>query len=259
MPLDQSDHTRRSPLLEVCVESLDDALDAVAAGADRLELCAAIELGGLTPSEGLLREVVASVGVPVAAMVRPRSGGFRCTAGELRVMLADVSRALAAGAAAVVFGALKDDGQIDLEAVRRVVARAEGAPTVFHRAIDATPDPVQSARLLADCGVTRVLTSGGRATALEGAETLRRMIEATRGTLTVTVGGGVRAENVLGLVELTGCSEVHIGPSRIVSGGATGALDFRDRRPFAADEHRAIDAAAVGAVVHALRAIDRID
>ena len=125
---------RKTPLVEVCVSSVADALAAVAAGADRLELCSALEVGGLTPSVALLESVLEQVPVPVMAMIRPRAGGFNYEPDQFRTALSDAEWALSLGAGGVVFGFLTSDARVDLERCREVIAVATGRQTVFHRA-----------------------------------------------------------------------------------------------------------------------------
>lgn len=200
-------------LIEACVSSAADALAAAEAGADRIELCSALEVGGLTPSMGLIERVLATLAVPVMVMIRPRVGDFTPSNDEFATMLADIAVMKRAGAAGVVFGLLLEDGAIDIRRTERLVEASEGMQTVFHRAIDFTPDPVAAAAMLANLGVTRVLTSGGARTALEGAATIRQMVEHTTGRLDVLPGGGVRAANIIPILQATGCHQVHLGPS----------------------------------------------
>lgn len=244
LPL-QRDAQRRI-LLEACVSSAADAIAAVEAGADRIELCAALEVGGLTPSIGLIERVLASVSVPVMVMIRPRIGDFTPSDDEFATMLADIAAAKRAGAAGVVFGLLTLDGAIDVERTARLVAAVEGMQTVFHRAIDFTPDPVAAAATLADLGVTRLLTSGGARTALEGAATIRQMVERTTGRLEILPGGGVRAANIIPILQATGCNQVHLGPSITEqSPTALNGPPLADTALLSSGAHRKLDAAAL--------------
>lgn len=192
--------------LETVAQSLDDALAAERAGAERLELVSALSLGGLTPSIGTLEAVVASCSLPVVAMLRPRSGGFGYSKGELAAMERDGERFLAAGARGLVFGVLDGSG---ISAANSRLVRL-GCEAVFHRAFDALPDPFEALERLIDLGFRRVLTSGGRGTAVEGAETIRRLNERADGRIEVLPGGGVRPGNVAELVARTGATQVHL-------------------------------------------------
>ncbi|NAZ85689.1 copper homeostasis protein CutC [Kineococcus indalonis] len=175
------------PLLEVAVTSPADAATALAAGADRLELCSALELGGLTPSQALVEaavEVAARAGRPVHVLVRCRPGDFVHDPDEVALTERDVRHAVRAGAAGVVVGALRADGTLDTGAVRRWAraARAEraGCAVVLHRAVDHAADPVAAAAAAAGLGLDGVLSSGGAPTAVQGAGVLRRVAAASR-------------------------------------------------------------------------------
>src|SRR4051794_12099532 len=147
-------------LIEICVASVDDAVAAVAAGADRLEINSALSLGGLTPSSGLFAEARRRVSVPLIAMVRPRSGGFCYSDADFEVMLRDAESLLAAGADGLAFGVLTAGGEIDVDRCRKLREACGIAPAVFHRAFDVTPDPLAALDTLIDLGFTRVMTSG---------------------------------------------------------------------------------------------------
>src|ERR1700712_3387387 len=151
---------------EVCVESAGGARAAAHGGADRIELCAALELGGLTPSAGLLEAVVDII--PTHVLIRPRAGDFVYDKYEIRVMAKDIEHAIDKGAVSVVIGALTADGDVDLPAMTRLLNAAENVPVTFHRAFDSTRDPLAALDDLMELGIDRLLTSGGRPTAEEG-------------------------------------------------------------------------------------------
>lgn len=199
------------PLVEVAVDTVEAADAAWSVGADRLELCQALEVGGLTPSAGLLEAVVAAAKGPVFVMIRPRPGDFVLGAGDLEVMMADIVHARRAGVAGIVLGALTQHGEIDGGAVVRLVEVAEGLPVTFHRAFDrvSTPDAMAA---LARLGVARVLTAGGGGTAFDGRVRLERLCRA--GSPVVVAGGGIVGDTVVELVESTGATEVHLSGVR---------------------------------------------
>jgi copper homeostasis protein len=197
-------------VVEICCESLADGVAAEAARADRLELAQALELGGLTPSPGLALVVGARVRVPFVAMVRPRGGDFVYADSELTVMERDVGLLLEAGAAGIVFGCLTEDRRIDEGACERLIAAADDAEIVFHRAFDRLKHPLDALETLIDLGVSRVLTSGGAKTALEGANRIRALLERAEGRIEILPGGGIREENVEQVVRRTGCTQVHL-------------------------------------------------
>lgn len=197
-------------LLEIACASVADAVAAARGGADRLELCAALELGGLTPSLGLLAAVRRRARLPVMAMARPRAGDAVYTTAEWSVMEADAELLLEAGADGVVFGALDARGAVDERRTRGMVLLAAGAEVVFHRAFDAARDPFDALESLVACGVTRVLTSGNRPSALEGADRIRALVERAEGRIEVLPAGAIRESNVETVVRRTGCAAVHL-------------------------------------------------
>ena len=197
-------------VVEICCSSLDDALEAQAGGADRIELCSALFLGGLTPSAGTLCSAVERLRIPIMAMVRPRHGGMCYTQAEFASMERDIELSLEMGATGIVFGVLLDDGRIDVTRSRRLVELAQGAPTMFHRAFDVTPNPFEALDQLIDLGVTRLLTSGQEPTQEEGADLLAELVQRAGDRIEVMPGGGVRPHNVAALVQKTGCKAVHL-------------------------------------------------
>lgn len=196
-------------LLEVCISSVNDALAAADGGADRLELNSALELGGLTPSFGLATDVLQATNLPVIAMIRPRGAGFCYDATEQRVMLRDAESLLELGVAGIAFGPLTSDGDIDRRFCRDLVRLAGTRQTVFHRAIDMVPNVQLAVQQLVDLQVTRLLTSGQAATAMEGADLIRSMGEWSGGHLQLLAGAGVDAANVKQLLRQTNCKQVH--------------------------------------------------
>lgn len=196
-------------LLEVCVDSLEAAFEASARGAERLEFCAQLELGGVTPREEDLRRVVEGLEVPVVAMVRPRAGDFVMSGTEVGRMLSEIDMARRAGAAGVVLGVLTSSGSIDESALQSLVERAGVMPVTFHRAFDGIASPLEALDTLIRHGVARLLTSGDGASAWEGRELLRKLVAHAGDSLVVMPGGGVRTNHVRELIEFTGAKEVH--------------------------------------------------
>ena len=196
-------------LVEAAVDSLDDALAAVEGGADRLELCANLSVGGTTPDRALIAAVLHRVRVPVLAMIRPRGGSFVYAAGEIERMRRDIEMALDMGVAGVVLGVLDSADLIDVARTQSLVSVAGAQRVTFHRAFDRTPDVYAAADTLVSLGVSRVLTSGGAATASEGADVLASLVARVGGRLGILAGGGVRANNVRDIVERSGVREVH--------------------------------------------------
>lgn len=192
-------------LLEVCVDDAAGIRAAVEGGADRIELCTALPLGGLTPSVGLMR-LAAEAGVPTMAMVRPRAGDFVWSHEERRAMVAEIAGSRDAGLQGVVIGASRPDGSLDGETLAALVAAAEGLDVTLHRVIDLVPDLDAAIRLCRALGLNRVLSSGGAQLACDGMDRLSRLAEAG---LVVMPGGGVSAETVGHLAARLPLAEVH--------------------------------------------------
>ncbi|MFI5956262.1 copper homeostasis protein CutC [Cryptosporangium sp. NPDC051539] len=209
-------------LVEICVDDVAGARCAERAGADRVELCSGLAEGGVTPSLGLVRSVLAATGrIGVRVLVRPRGGDFVYAADELDVQCEDLRLLpLSDPRAGVVVGALTPDGEIDVAAVHRLLDAAGNSEVTFHRAFDATADPQRSLDTLIDLGVDRVLTSGGRRSGLEGAEVLRDLVQRAGGRIAVMAGGGVRPDGVRELVGRTGVPEVHLRATEPVQSAA---------------------------------------
>jgi copper homeostasis protein len=196
-------------LLEVAVASVEDALAAQEGGADRLELNAALALGGLTPSLGTLIEVKAAVRLPVLVMIRPRAGGFAYSAADFQVMQRDVDLVLQHGADGIVLGILTADGRVDTDRCRQLVRQAAGRAAVFHRAFDVVPDPFAALEQLIDLGFRRVMTSGQEETAYNGARRIAELIGRAAGRIEVLPAGGINRFTVADVLARTGCDQVH--------------------------------------------------
>ncbi|MGH7651740.1 MAG: copper homeostasis protein CutC [Gemmatimonadaceae bacterium] len=196
-------------LVEAAVETIESACAAERAGAHRIELCAGLDDGGTTPDSGLIETVVASVGIPVFVLVRPRAGDFVYTATEVEAMCHDIAHAKALGIHGVVTGALTADGRIEVGQMRRLMEFAGGLPVTFHRAFDLVVDAHEALEQLVDLGIDRILTSGGAATALEGAENLGRLVEQSDGRIAIVAGGGIREQNVRDVINRSRVGEIH--------------------------------------------------
>lgn len=205
-------------LTEVCVESVAGAHAAARGGADRIELCAALELGGITPSAGML-EAVCEV-IPTHVLIRCRGGDFTYDRSEVRVMAKDVELVIDRGATSVVVGALTDDGDVDVPAMTRLLGSAGDVAVTFHRAFDSVRDPLAALDDLLELGITRLLTSGGAATALQGAELIAELVRRSGGELVILPGGGVTPHNAAELVVATGAHELHFSARAAVTSTA---------------------------------------
>jgi copper homeostasis protein len=196
-------------LVEACVETAAQASAAAGGGADRVELCRRLEVGGLTPRVSEMAAARAAIAIPLHVLIRPRVGDFVYTAGELREMVDAIGDANAAGADGVVIGALTTAGRIDEPAMRRLLAAARPLTVTCHRAFDGIADQPAALEVLVRLGVDRVLTSGGASTALEGADRLRQLVDAGAGRIVIMAGGGIRPANVAQVVRSSGVREVH--------------------------------------------------
>ncbi len=200
-------------LLEVCIDSPAGLTAALAGGADRIELCSALVLSGLTPSPGLMRRAGRHA-TPCYAMIRPRPGGFCFSPAEIEVMRGDIDAARDAGLPGVVLGASRPNGELDVDALSQLVQHARGLGLTLHRAFDLSPDLEAALDVAIALGFERVLTSGGETTAIAGAERLRALVARADGRISVMAGAGVTPTNVRALVERTGVREVHGSFSR---------------------------------------------
>ena len=208
-------------LLEICCGSIDDAIESEAGGADRVELCSALFLGGLTPSLGAVLEAKARLKIPVMVMIRPRAGGFCYSDAEMASMERDAELAIAHGADGLVFGILRPDGTVDVERCRRILKRAGSRQSVFHRAFDVTPDPFLALDQIAHLGFTRILTSGQEDSALDALPAIQRFIEYAGDRIEILPGGGIRPASVPEVVRQTGCRQVHLTAFKTVIDSST--------------------------------------
>ncbi|CAH2322281.1 copper homeostasis cutC homolog isoform X1 [Pelobates cultripes] len=175
-------------LMEVCVDSVESAVNAERGGAGRIELCGSLLEGGITPSMGLLQVVKQYVQIPVFVMIRPRGGDFLYSDREAEVMKADIRLAKMHNADGLVFGALTEDGRIDAELCMDLLALSRPLPVTFHRAFDMVYDPMLAMETLISLGFERVLTSGCDSSALEGLPLIKRLVEQAKGRILVMPG-----------------------------------------------------------------------
>ncbi|MEU5884727.1 copper homeostasis protein CutC [Spirillospora sp. NPDC047279] len=220
---------------EICIDSVAGAVAAEKAGAHRVELCAALFDGGITPSLGTIRAAVAAVStIRVHVIIRPRGGDFIFDAHEADAMEHDVIAAREAGAHGIVIGALTPEGQIDRPLTARLVEAAGGLPVTFHRAFDMTADPFAALETLVELGVERVLTSGQEVSVLEGAPLIAELVERAGGRIVIMPGGGVTDRNVARVVAQTGVREIHFAA---LTEEASPAV-YRNPHPFMGGELR---------------------
>jgi copper homeostasis protein len=198
--------------LEICVDTPAGLAAAIEGGADRIELCSALALGGLTPTPGLMH-LAARAPVPVYAMIRPRAGSFRWSADEVEAMRAEIRAVRAAGLAGVVLGASREDFTLDAPMLDLLLGEARGLGATLHRAFDLVPDRAAALETAVALGFERILTSGGATTAPEGAAALGELMNRAGGRIAIMAGSGVRAETVAGLLD-AGLREIHASCAR---------------------------------------------
>lgn len=207
-------------ILEVCVDSTASALAALRGGADRLELCADLVIGGTTPSLALVRQVKAETGLPVRALLRPRFGDFCYDRYELAQMEQTAAELIAAGADGIVTGALTPKGDLDVEALRPIYAAARAAAQrpvacCLHRAFDVCHDPFAALEQARELGLCTILTSGQAASAPQGSALLRQLA-ARAGGLEILAGAGINAANLPALTADTGVRAFHLSGKQVL-------------------------------------------
>lgn len=225
-----------SVLVEACVDSVVSAVAAERGGAKRLELCDNLFDGGTTPSAGMISAVKAAVKIPVIVIVRPRGGGFVYSQDEVGVMRLDIEAARMLGADGFAIGALTRDARIDVEQLRALIRHTGGLPVTFHRAFDLVRDQGEALELLIREKVARVLTSGGAATALEGVESIAKLVGRAAGQIAVMAGGGVREETVQEIVHRARVTEVHVRGTKPARTEMAGGNALKLRKELPSDE-----------------------
>ncbi len=204
-------------LLEACVDTLASARAAVEGTADRIELCADLADGGTTPSHGTIAVVTEQLDIPVVVLIRPRGGGFVYSPEECAIMRRDVQHARALGARGVAVGALTAKGDVDTFTMETMREAARDMEVTFHRAFDVCRDPYAALEVLQRLGMTRILTSGQRASAVEGKEVLAELVRSAAGKIVIMAGGGVDETNAAELVRDTGVTEIHVRGTRALT------------------------------------------
>jgi copper homeostasis protein len=204
-------------LLEVAVDSLARAEAAERAGAHRLELCANLEAGGLTPSLELIRQVRSAVRLPIHVMARPRPGDFVYSAEEFAEMKESIKAISGQNVQGIVTGVLLSNGSVDVQRTRELVALARPMQVTFHRAFDETKNIAAALEDIVLTGVHRILTSGGAANAQSGASVLRSLIQQARNRITILPGGSLHPGNIGEVARETGAREVHTGLGGVVA------------------------------------------
>jgi len=217
---------KRRYLLEISAETLEAALAAQRGGADRVELCGNLNLGGVTPSVELMRAVRAQLRIPIFGMIRPRGGEFVYSEAEFAEMKRSIGEAKQAGVGGVVAGVLTSDGSVDMERTRELVALARPLPLTFHRAFDDCRDLRRALEEVISTGASRILTSGGAQSAVEGAAVLAELVAAAGNRITIVPGAGISASNIAMVAKQTGAREFHSGLGSVLPYGSPDYKEF---------------------------------
>ncbi len=196
-------------LIEACCGSIEEALVAETAGADRIELCAALPTGGVTPSIGMLEIAKENLKIPIVAMVRPKEGRPQVSADALKVVLSDIKLLIKHGANEIITGFLDSNGKVDEYSSKHILDTANETPVAFHRVFDMSENLFVAIDTLTELGFKRVLTSGGKPSVDEGIEIIKQLNKHSNSKITVLPGGGVRQHNARRLVEYANCKELH--------------------------------------------------
>jgi copper homeostasis protein len=221
-------------ICEICVDSVAGVRAAKEAGAQRVELCADLLEGGITPSLGAIRQARTVAGIDLNVMIRPRGGDFLFNTDEFASMRADIETAKAEGANGIVIGLLTTAGEIDVGRTRELVALARPLSVTFHRAFDVAADPFRALEALIELGVDRVLTSGQEANVLEGLPLIVELMKRAGDRVVIMPGGGITARNVERIVAAARPREIHFAALEPVESG----MKFRRAHVFMGGELR---------------------
>ncbi|WP_299188296.1 copper homeostasis protein CutC [uncultured Aquimarina sp.] len=200
--------------IEICANSYQSAINAERAGADRIELCVELAVGGITPSHGLIEKVIQDLNIPVFVLIRPRSGNFTYSPDEFDVMKRDIRFCKSIGCEGVVSGVLMSDNTVDINRTQELIAFSKPLSFTFHRAFDWVPEPLASLKQLMNIRVDRVLSSGQEMTAIEGIDLLKNALQTSKSNLIIMPGGGINVDNVLKFKE-AGFKEIHFSATSL--------------------------------------------
>lgn len=200
----------KKPLLECCVDCVESAIAAKQGGADRLELCANLLIGGTTPDINLYHRIREKCDILINVLIRPRFGDFCYTDEEFEIIRRDVKMFREAGADGVVIGVLTPDGQLDVERMAILMEEAKGMSVTLHRAFDVCADPMKALQQAKELKIDTVLTSGQKNTALEGAELLKELVKQAGNEIDILIGSGVKDSVIQSLASSTGATSFHM-------------------------------------------------
>lgn len=221
-------------IFEICVDSVEGVQAARAAGATRVELCASLLEGGITPSRGMIRQARTVPGIKLHVIIRPRGGDFLFNDAEFAAMASDIETAKAEGADGVVIGQLNADGFVDVAHTCELMTLARPMAVTFHRAFDMTPDPFAALETLVDLGIDGILTSGQAASVLEGLPMIAELVKRAGDRIVIIPGGGITPRNVDRIVAAARPKEIHFAALELEAGG----MRFRRNHVFMGGELR---------------------
>lgn len=204
--------------IEICTGSVESVLAAKKGGADRIELCSALDLGGLTPSQSLMEYAITKAGIETFVLIRPRNGDFHYTRAEYEIMKSDIFTARAAGAAGIVTGMLNTDGTVDTCRMKDLIEMARPMKITFHRAFDLSNDPFKALEDVIDLGCERILTSGQAQNAPAGSHLISELVQLAGSRIIIMPGSGINAFNLKQLHQQTKALEYHLSASRLKPG-----------------------------------------
>ncbi|MDP8171577.1 copper homeostasis protein CutC [Pasteurella skyensis] len=200
---------------ELCIDNIQSVETASKAKVNRVELCSALAVGGLTPSYGLIKQALHFKNLSHHVMIRPRAGNFVFNQAEIEIMITDILIAKELGVNGVVIGALTDNHDIDTQICEKLIDTAQGMEITFHRAFDLCRDPKTALAQIIDLGCTRLLTSGLKKTAWLGKENIAQLVQQSNGRIQIMAGAGVTSENALEIVKATGIENIHFSAKKV--------------------------------------------
>lgn len=203
-------------IFEVCANSIHSAINAEKGGAHRIELCSGLEIGGITPSYGLILEAKKQLDIPIHVLIRPRSGHFFYSNTEINIIKKDILFCRENGIDGVVIGLLTKSGKVDVVVLNELVELARPMKVAFHRAFDRAKDPIAAFDKLMDAEVDILLTSGQQPKAVDGIELLNKLVKFSNGKIEVMPGSGVNKDNALEIVKRTGAGAIHFSGKEVV-------------------------------------------
>lgn len=202
--------------LEICVNSIQSAYNARQGGATRIELCQALEQGGTTPSYSTIKYCTNELELRTYVLIRPRAGNFVYNALEFETICQEVELCKQLGATGVVVGFLDSNHNVDMQQTKEIVSLAGDMEVTFHRAFDICNNPLQNLERVIDCGCTRILTSGCKATAYQGMDMLKSLVSKANDRIKIMAGSGVNAGNAIEIINTTGVEELHASCKHVV-------------------------------------------